>query len=87
MSLDLPGGLVHEALLLLASVGGPVFGILLAVGLAMGILQAATQINDNAVGFLPRAIAAGAVVWLFGGWIMNRLAGFLASSIMAMAGR
>ncbi|HTN51904.1 MAG TPA: flagellar biosynthetic protein FliQ [Anaeromyxobacter sp.] len=84
MTLDLPGALVHEALLVLASVGGPVLGALLAVGLTMGILQAATQVNDAAVGFLPRAAAGAAVIWLFGGWIMERLSAFLVLCISRM---
>ena len=87
MSPELPGALIREALLLLASVGGPVFGALLVMGLVLGILQAATQINDTAVGFLPRVLAGVIVVWALGGWMMQRLAGFLAHAIQAMAGR
>jgi len=87
MSIEMPGALLREGLLVLASVGGPVLGALLAVGLVVGILQAATQINDPAVGFLPRGLAAIAVVWLAGGWIMERLAGFLGQALVRMAGR
>jgi len=58
-----------------------------AVGLAVGIFQAATQVNDSAVGFLPRAFAAVAFVWLAGGWMMERLSGFLAQAVVRMAGR
>jgi flagellar biosynthesis protein FliQ len=87
MTIDLPGALVKEALVVLATVGGPVFGVMLLVGLVVGVLQAATQVNDAAVGFLPRAAAALAVVWVFGGWMMERLSGFLGQAILAMAGR
>ncbi len=87
MTADLPGALVREGLLLLAGVGAPVLGALLVVGLVVGVLQAATQLNDSAVGFLPRALAAMAVVWLLGGWMMERLSGFLGQSILRMAGR
>jgi len=80
------GGLLREGLLVLASVGGPVLLALLAVGLAMGVLQAATQVNDPAVGFLPRAAAGVAVCWLAGSWMMERLAGFLAQALARMAG-
>lgn len=86
MSPDLPTGLLKEGFVLLAVVGGPVFLTMLGVGLVLGILQAATQINDTAVGFLPRAAAAVTVVWLFGGWMMERMAGFLAHSIARMSG-
>jgi len=87
MSIEMPGALLREGLLVLASVGGPVLGALLVVGLVVGVLQAATQINDPAVGFLPRGLAAIGVVWLAGGWIMERLAGFLGQALVRMAGR
>ncbi len=87
MSPELPGALVREALLLLAQVGGPIFAALLIMGLVLGIIQAATQINDSAVSFLPRILAGAIVVWALGGWMMQRLAGFLAHAIQAMAGR
>jgi flagellar biosynthesis protein FliQ len=87
MTLELPGALVREALALAASVGGPMFAVILLVGLVMGILQAATQVNDSAVGFLPRAAATAAVLWMLGGWMMERLSGFLGQAIARMAGR
>jgi len=87
MTVELPGMLVKEALVVLATVGGPVFGAMLLVGLVVGVLQAATQVNDAAVGFLPRAAAALAVIWMFGGWMMERLSGFLGQAILRMAGR
>lgn len=86
MNVELPAALVREGFLLLASVAGPIFGVMLAVGLMLGVLQAATQVNDTAVGFLPRAAAAAAVLWLAGGWMMERLSGFLAQSIARMSG-
>ncbi len=87
MSAALPGALVREALLLLGVVGGPLFAALLAVGLVVGVLQAATQVNDPAVGFLPRVAAAVAVCWIAGGWMLERLSGFLGQAIVRMAGR
>jgi flagellar biosynthesis protein FliQ len=86
MSSDLPAALLREGLLLLASVGGPLFAVLLAVGLVVGVLQAATQVNDAAVGFLPRAAAAGLVCWIAGRWMMEQLAAFLGQAITRMAG-
>jgi flagellar biosynthesis protein FliQ len=87
MTPALPTALVREGLVLIATVGGPLFLVILVVGLAVGVLQAATQVNDSAVGFLPRALAAGAVVWMAGGWMMERLSGHLARAILSMAGR
>jgi flagellar biosynthesis protein FliQ len=51
----------------------------------VGVLQAATQINDPAAGFLPRAATAVLVCWLAGPWMAERLAGFLASAVTRMS--
>ena len=87
MTGQLPGHLMREGLAVLASVGGPVLGALLVMGLVMGILQSATQINDPAVGFLPRLIAGGLVCLFLGGWIMERLAKYFAHAMERIAER
>jgi flagellar biosynthesis protein FliQ len=87
MTLEIPASLLHDGLVLVGMVGGPIFLVMLGVGLVVGILQAATQINDSAVGFLPRAAAAAACLWLAGGWMMERMSQFLAQSIVRMGGR
>ena len=86
MTVELPSALLREGLVLLGVVGGPLFGSILAVGLVVGVLQAATQVNDPAVGFLPRALTVGLVCTFAGGWMMDRLAGFLAAALTRMAG-
>jgi flagellar biosynthetic protein FliQ len=83
---EMPGALMHEGFLLLASTAGPFIGGLLLVGLVVGILQAATQINDPAVGFLPRIAVALVGVWALGGWVLERYAGYLAMAMNRMSG-
>ena len=86
MSPELPSSLLREGLGLLVTTGSPLFTAALVVGLLVGVLQAATQINDPAAGFLPRAATAVLVCWLAGPWMADRLAGFLASAITRMSG-
>ena len=85
MPLDLPSALMREGFAMLAIVGGPFVGALLLVGLVVGLLQAATQINDPAVGFLPRLMAAVLVAWFAGGWAVERMAQFVAGAMQRMA--
>ena len=82
---ELPGALTREGFLLLATTSGPFIGALLIIGLAVGIFQAATQINDPAVGFLPRFAAAILAVWLLGGWLLERYSTFFAHSLQRMS--
>jgi len=48
-------------------------------------LQATTQINDPAVGFLPRLTAALLGAWGLGHWVLERYAHFLADAMKRMA--
>lgn len=82
---DMPGALTREGFMLLATTCGPIIGVLLLIGLAVGVFQAATQINDPAVGFLPRFAAAILAVWLLGGWVMERYGTFFAAALHRMS--
>ncbi len=86
MTPELPSALLREGLVVLGTVGAPLFAVALLVGLTVGVLQAATQINDPAAGFLPRAAAAVLVAWMAGPWMAERLSGFLAVAITRMSG-
>lgn len=81
MNGDLTYALVREGLMLLVVVGGPIFGALLISGLVIGVIQAATQINDPAVGFLPRLAVAAGVMAFMGPWMVSRLAGFFSNAL------
>ena len=59
----------------------PLLGTLLAVGLITGIVQSATQINDPAVGFLPRLAAAAVVCYALGGWMVHQFAALFAHAL------
>ncbi|MFO0417152.1 MAG: flagellar biosynthetic protein FliQ [Pseudomonadota bacterium] len=51
-----------------------IFG--LAAGLLVSIFQAATQINDPALAFIPKIGAAIVGMIIFGNFMINRIAGF-----------
>jgi len=79
-----PAALMREGFTLLASTAGPFIGALLLVGLVVGILQAATQINDPAVGFLPRLAVALLGAWGLGRWVLERYAHYFADALNRM---
>jgi len=57
-------------------VSAPVLVLGLAAGLVVSIFQAATQINDSALAFIPKIGAAVAGLLIFGHFMVNRIAGF-----------
>jgi flagellar biosynthesis protein FliQ len=87
MNGEVPSALMREGFTLLASTAGPLIGALLLIGLVVGILQAATQINDPAVGFLPRLGVALAAAWAIGGWVLEKYSHYFADALNRMAAR
>lgn len=76
--------LLADGMAMLALNGAPLFMTLLVVGVLMGIVQAATQINDPAIGFVPRIVAGGAICWFFGRWMLENFATFLTKAVLAI---
>jgi len=54
----------------------PVLGFGLVVGLAVAVFQAATQIHEMTLTFIPKITAVGVALVIFGPWMMNRLVSF-----------
>lgn len=78
--------LFREGMTLLMTVGGPLMGALLLVGLIVGVLQSATQIQEPSVGAVPRIATVVAMAIFIGPWMVERLARFLALAMERMAG-
>lgn len=57
-------------------VSAPVLLLGLVVGLSVSIFQAATQISDAAIAFIPKIGAAVFALVFFGHFMINRIAGF-----------
>jgi flagellar biosynthetic protein FliQ len=58
--------LIFQALRMAAVLAGPILMALLIVGLVIGILQAATSVNESTVAFVPKVIVFGLVIVLIG---------------------
>lgn len=57
-------------------VSAPVLLLGLCAGLAVSIFQAATQINDAALAFIPKILATVAALAFFGPWMISQMATF-----------
>lgn len=64
---------IHDQTMATAVAIGPLFVLMLGLGLVIGVLQAATQINDSAVGFLPKVFLGGLACLMIGPWMLERL--------------
>ncbi len=57
-------------------VSAPVLLMGLAAGVAVSMLQAATQINDAALAFIPKIGAAVLSLVIFGPWMISKMSAF-----------
>ncbi|MCL1853354.1 MAG: flagellar biosynthesis protein FliQ [Peptococcaceae bacterium] len=65
-----------EALGVALMVGGPLLGVGLIVGLAIGLFQAMTQIQEQTLTFVPKILSIVLVMLLMGPWMLNVLTAF-----------
>ncbi len=63
----------RQALWMTMLICAPLLGIALVVGLLVGIFQAATSINEQTLSFIPKLVALGITLSVFGGWMINTL--------------
>ena len=69
MALSMTSDMLWTAIKLAA----PLIGVTTVVGLLVSILQAVTQIQESSLTFVPKLIAAVAVLLIMGGWMMSVL--------------
>lgn len=65
-----------EALLLAIWLSLPVLLAVVAVGLLVGVLQAATQVQDASIAFVPKLLVAALVLAISATWIGSELIAF-----------
>lgn len=79
----------RQALELTLLVSAPLFIAALATGLIISIFQAATQINEQTLSFVPKLIATFITLVLAGPWMITMMTDFirrLFESIPSMIG-
>jgi flagellar biosynthesis protein FliQ len=76
MEMETAIALGREALQTMLAIGAPALVVCVLVGLATGILQAATQIQDQALATVLKIVATFATVAIFLPWTVARLQEF-----------
>ena len=63
----------RQALWMTVLISAPLLGMALFVGLVIGILQAATSINEATLSFIPKLAALAITLAVVGGWQLTTL--------------
>ena len=76
----------RQALWLAVLLAGPMLGAALAVGLFIGVIQAATQIQEMTLSFIPKLLALVVVLFVVGPWMLRVIVSFSERLFMDIPG-
>ena len=74
--------LLASAFLLTVTMVALIVGPSLAVGLIVSMFQAATQINEQTLSFLPRSLITLSTIMVAGGWLITKFMDLFRGLIM-----
>ena len=74
----------QQGLTLLLMVAAPLLLTVLVVGLVVSIFQAATQINEVTLSFVPKMVAAVVALTIAGPWMLSTLVEYIQRTLQAI---
>ena len=74
----------QSGLFMLLTISAPLLLTVLAVGLVVSIFQAATQIHEATLSFVPKLIAAVAVLAVAGPWMLTTLVEYVQRTLQSI---
>lgn len=78
--------MTYQALRVALIMAGPLLLMTLAVGLIISIFQAATQINEMTLSFIPKLLAVGATLVLLGPWLLSTMVDYIRGLLDSIPG-
>ncbi len=67
------GAALHDTMIVVLKLGGPVLLAALAIGVVMSLVQAVTQINEATLAFVPKVVVIVATLALAGPFMLSTL--------------
>lgn len=80
------GDLMYEVFVLAVQLGGPLLVISMLVGIIIAIFQAATQIHEQTITFVPKLLVIGIILVFTGGSMLQSLQDFTVRIFQMIAG-
>lgn len=77
MTQDQALSVFRNALLVILKVAGPILLASIVIGLVISIIQAATQVHEQTLTFVPKLLIIGLILLLGGGWMIDVLSDFI----------
>lgn len=76
----------REAVWLILKLSAPILLVSILIGLLISIFQAATQIHEQTIAFVPKIVATAFLLLAAGSWMLTNLTDFFHSLMSMIAG-
>jgi len=84
MSPDSVISIGQNALIVTALLAAPLLGSALVAGLIIGMFQAATQINEMTLSFIPKLLVLVVALYIGSGWMLDLITSYSKSLILSI---
>jgi flagellar biosynthetic protein FliQ len=74
----------RKALLVALELSAPVLAVGMLVGLIVSVVQAATQIQDQTLSFVPKILAIATALFLLLPWLLQVATGYLEEALLGL---
>ncbi len=65
--------LTQNAIMVMLVIAGPILLISLLIGTIISLIQAATQVNEVTMTFIPKIVGIGLIIIFLGSWMMQQI--------------
>jgi flagellar biosynthetic protein FliQ len=76
----------QQGLTMLLTIAAPILLTVLVIGLVVSIFQAATQISEATLSFVPKVVGAVAVLAFAGPWMLTTLVDYIRGVLLSIPG-
>ncbi len=78
--------ILREGIWVTIKIGGPILIASMAIGVIIAIFQAATQIHEQSISFIPKLILIVVFLLIGGNWMLNTMQDFTRMIFLQMIG-
>ncbi|MEO7245155.1 MAG: flagellar biosynthesis protein FliQ [Rubrivivax sp.] len=76
----------QQGLIVLLTIAAPILLTVLVIGLVVSIFQAATQISEQTLSFVPKIVGAVAMLAFAGPWMLTTLVEYIRGVLLSIPG-
>lgn len=78
-------GVIQEGVLVALKLAAPILTVSIVIGLVIAVFQAATQIHEQTLTFVPKVIVIALMLLAMGSWMFNLMSDYIYKLFSLMA--